>query len=61
MMPTRSGSYPEIMEVFDYTTEERVNTSDSDSVSKDGKSGREGSAGPCLKSKRSVLDDNGLH
>ncbi len=32
-----------------------------DLVSKDGKSGREGHAGPCLNLKRSVLDDNGLH
>ncbi len=46
-----------IMEVFDVATEERVNTYDL--VSKDGKSGREGHAGPCLK--RSVLDDNFLH
>lgn len=45
-----------VIEVFDAVTEERVNTYDL--VSKDGKSGREGPAGPCLK--RSVLDDNGL-
>jgi hypothetical protein len=45
-----------IIEVFDAVTEERVNTYDL--VSKDGKSGREGHAGPCLK--RSVLDDMDL-
>lgn len=44
------------IEVFDAITEEHVNTYDL--VSKDGKSGREGHAGPCLE--RSVLDDNGL-
>jgi hypothetical protein len=45
-----------VVEVFDATTDERVNTYDL--VSKDGKSGREGPAGPCLK--RSVLDDPNL-
>ncbi len=45
------------MEVFDVATEERVNTYDL--VSKDGKSGREGHAGPCLK--RSLLGDDVLH
>ena len=46
-----------VVEVFDATTDERVNTYDL--VSKNGKSGREGPAGPCLK--RSVLDDPNLH
>jgi len=46
-----------VIEVFDAETYERVNTYDL--VSKDGKSGREGPAGPCLK--RSVLDDANLH
>jgi hypothetical protein len=46
-----------VIEVFDAATHERVNTYDL--VSKDGKSGRQGAAGPCLA--RSVLDDNNLH
>jgi len=45
-----------IVEVFDAATEERVNTYDL--VSKDGKSGREGPAGACLR--HSVLDDMDL-
>ena len=45
-----------IVEVFDSTTQERLGAYDL--VSKDGKSGREGPAGPCLK--HSVLDDKDL-
>jgi hypothetical protein len=46
-----------VIEVFNAATQERVNTYDL--VSKDGKSGWQGAAGPCLA--RSVLDDNNLH
>eukprot|EP00986_Skeletonema_menzelii_P014889 scaffold10550_cov119-Skeletonema_menzelii.AAC.1 len=46
-----------VVEVFDAITGERANTYDL--VSSDGKSGREGPAGPCLM--RSVLDDKDLH
>ena len=44
------------VEVFDSTTQERLGVYDL--VSKDGMSGREGPAGPCLK--HSVLDDKDL-